>query len=172
MAVLIISGFFLLSLAVQGSVLALAGPNGTHPDIVLVGVVAFGILGGMRNGALVGLAAGLIQDILFGSPLGFFGAIKMMTGAIAGMVSDDIYKDVTIGPMVLTIFFTFFSDLLTFLLMKLFNLPLPLTLFVYLKQYTLARILMHFFLMGLFYPYLYRAQKRQMLFVEDHFSEE
>jgi|LSQX01.2.fsa_nt_gb rod shape-determining protein MreD len=171
MAVVITVLLFAFGIALQGSVLALAGTAGVHPDFLLVATVSLGILGGMRNGAIIGLCAGLLQDILFGSPPGFFAAVKMLTGALAGMVADDIYKDMTAAPMTLVVFFSFFADLLTYLLMKLFALPMPYALPVYLKQYVLVRIAYHFLLTGIIYPPLYRAQRRHALFAEKYFEE-
>ncbi|NLZ38246.1 MAG: rod shape-determining protein MreD [Firmicutes bacterium] len=166
MAPVIIFLLFVLSLALQGSVFALAGPSGTHPDILLIITVALALLSDERRGAIVGLCAGLFQDILFGSPLGFFAAVKMLAGTIAGLLSDYIYKDVTLAPMILTVGFTFFSDLVTFFLLKLFNIGASSSLLVYLYPSTLQRMVLHFLIMGLIYPYLYRAQKKQLLFAE------
>ncbi|MCR3923224.1 MAG: rod shape-determining protein MreD [Firmicutes bacterium] len=163
MAYVLIFLMFVVSLAVQGSVLALVGTSGTHPDILLVVTVGLALLMGARRGAIVGLCAGLLQDILFGAPLGFFAAIKMLTGALAGMMSDDIYKDFTLAPMVLMLVFTLFSDIFTFFLTQLYHIQLPLSLLSYLREYTLLRMVMQFFIMGLIYPYLYRAQKRGLL---------
>lgn len=171
MAPALIFLIFVVSLALQGSVLALSGPSGAHPDILLVVTVALALLADERRGAIVGLSAGLFQDILFGSPLGFFAAIKLLTGAIAGLLSRDIYQDITLAPMVLMFGFTLFSDLITFLLMKLFQLEMPLALFAYLRQFTLQRMVLHFLIMGLVFPYFYRAQKKHLLFA-DHEGEE
>ncbi|NLN06692.1 MAG: rod shape-determining protein MreD [Firmicutes bacterium] len=171
MVVLITALLFVLSVALQGSVLALVGTAGVHPDFLLVVTVSLGILGGTRNGAVIGASAGLLQDILFGSPLGFFAAVKMLIGALAGMVADDIYKDMTAAPMTLIVFFSFFADLLTYLLMKLFALPISYTFSAYLQQYVPVRIAYHFLLTGIVYPPLYRAQRRQVLFPEKSFEE-
>jgi rod shape-determining protein MreD len=171
MAPVLIFLLFVISLVLQGSVLALSGPSGTHPDILLVVTVALALLADERRGAIVGLCAGLFQDILFGSPLGFFAAIKMLTGTVAGLLSDDIYKDVTLAPMVLMLGFTFFSDLVTFFLLKLYQIGASSSLLVYLYPFTLQRMVLHFFIMGVIYPYLYRAQRKRLLFAE-HEEEE
>lgn len=163
MSVLLIFGLFVVSLTIQGSVLALAGTDGTHPDLLLVIVVALALISDARRGAVIGLCAGLLQDILFGSPLGFFAAVKMLTGAAAGLLADDIYKDFTLAPMLLVVFFSLVSDMATFFLMKLYNIPMPFSLLQYLQQFTMLRMFMHFFIMGLIYPYLFQAQKRRFL---------
>lgn len=171
MGPVIIFLLFVVSLALQGSVLALAGPNGVHPDILLVIVVALALLSDSKRGAMAGLAAGLMQDIIFGAPLGFFAFIKMLTGALAGLLADEIYKDFVVAPMLLVAFFSAFSDFMTFLLMELYGIDQPLTLLQYLRQFSAVRLAMHFFIMGLIYPYLYRAQKRHLLFSDSESSD-
>lgn len=166
MAPLLIIVLFLLSLVLQGSVLALAGPSGVQPDILLVVVVALALLADARRGAIVGLCAGLFQDILFGSPMGFFGISKMLVGTAAGMFSEDINQELTLSAMFLMPIFTLLSDAITFILLKVYRIQAALSLFTYLQQITLPRIAMHLLIMGIIYPYLFRAQKRDLLFAE------
>jgi rod shape-determining protein MreD len=144
-------------------VLALAGPQGVHPDLVLVVVVALGLLTDSKKGALAGLAGGLMQDVIFGAPLGFFGFVKALTGLLAGLMSDDIYKDLVLAPMLVVAFLSAVSDSVIFLMMELFGISQPLSMLPYLHHFTLPRLLMHFFVMGLVYPWLYRAHKRHWL---------
>ena len=61
---------FLASLAIQGSVLALAAPGGVHPDILLVVTVALSALAGPRRGAITGLC-GTDAGYSFRFTLGF-----------------------------------------------------------------------------------------------------
>ena len=49
MAPLLIFVIFVISLALQGSVLALAGPAGVQPDILLVVTVALALLADLRR---------------------------------------------------------------------------------------------------------------------------
>ncbi|HZK24262.1 MAG TPA: rod shape-determining protein MreD [Oscillospiraceae bacterium] len=171
MAALLIFVLFISSLVLQGSVLALAGPSGVQPDILLVVTVALALLADARRGAIVGLCAGLAQDILFGSPLGFFALSKMLVGTTAGLLSSDINKELTLSAMVLMPIFTIISDLISFILLKLYQIQFPLPLLTYLKQVTLPHIAMHFLIMGIIYPFLFRAQKRNLLFAESEAEE-
>lgn len=158
--------FFLIiiSLALQGSILAMAGPGATQPDFLLVLTVGIALISGSNKGAMFGLAAGLLQDILFGSPLGFFAFLNMLTGVLAGMFADDLYKDNLLAPMFLVVILSFIYDLVYLPLLFLFNIPLIYSLTAYLGQYIAPRVLFHFLLMGLIYPYLYRAHKRRLFF--------
>lgn len=161
---------FLVSLALQGSVLVLISPGGVHPDLVLVLVVALALLSDSKRGALLGLAAGLMQDIIFGAPLGFFAFVKAIVGASAGLLAEEINRDLVLVPMLLVVVFSVFNDLMPFLLKEFAGISQPFSALQYLQQFSLGRLMMHFFIMGLVYPYLYRAQKRRLLFPQTESS--
>ncbi|MGW5241345.1 rod shape-determining protein MreD [Monashia sp. NPDC004114] len=57
------------------------------PDLVLVGVVATAVLRGPVHGALVGLVAGWVVELVppVGSPLGLTPLVLMAGGAVAGL---------------------------------------------------------------------------------------
>ncbi|MDW7651245.1 MAG: rod shape-determining protein MreD, partial [Bacillota bacterium] len=137
MGPLLIFAMFVVSLALQGSVLALVGTSGVHPDILLVLVVVLGLLSDTKHGALAGLAAGLLQDVMFGSPLGFFAFINMLTGALAGMLADEVNKDFMPAPVMLVAFFTVFSGLLAFMLTRFYSIPQPHSFVEYMQQVSL-----------------------------------
>lgn len=58
------------------------------PDLVLIGVVATAVLRGAVHGALVGLAAGWVVELIppVGRPLGLTALVMMVAGAAAGAV--------------------------------------------------------------------------------------
>lgn len=162
MEVLIIAGMFIFCLVFQGSVLALAG-NGVQPDILLLAVVSLALLSDSRRGAFLGLAAGLLQDILFASPLGFFTVGKMLAGAVAGMFSREIYRDLVLVPLIISVFLTGLNDSVTFFMAKLFDLP-QVPLHEFWRMVTLPRMLLHLPLMALVYTMLFRGQKKGLIF--------
>jgi rod shape-determining protein MreD len=57
-------------LVLQGSLFPLLWPLAYQPDPLLVLVISLSILLGEKRGSLVGLAAGLLQDISLGPPWG------------------------------------------------------------------------------------------------------
>jgi rod shape-determining protein MreD len=165
MGFVIIFALFVTSLVLQGSVLALVSPGGVHPDFLLIFVIALALLSDSRKGALLGLGAGLLQDILFASPLGFFATGKMLAGTLAGLLAHEIYRDFIPAPMLLVAGLTLFNETVTYLLMDIyFNINISLA--HYLQQYSLPRAAMHLLLMALIYPHLYRCQQRQVFFTE------
>jgi len=165
MTFLLIFGVSVISLVLQGSVMALVGTGGVHPDILFVVVVALALLSDSKRGALTGLSMGLLQDILFASPLGFFSFGKMLAGTLAGMLAHEIYREIVWAPMLIVAVLTMVNEAIVYLMMNLYFTP-PITLLHYLRHFSLSRMIMHLLIMALIYPCLYRAQKRNLLFVE------
>lgn len=77
------------------------------PNTALILVVIFSVLWGRNNGAIIGLLAGLAQDILMGSAIGVNGLIYFFIALAIGTIENSILKDSNITP----IFFTTLSTL-------------------------------------------------------------
>lgn len=65
-------------------------------------VVAVGIVRGSEAGAVGGIAAGLVQDLLGGTTLGVNGLSKMAIGFAAGLFERSIYIEDPLLPAVAT----------------------------------------------------------------------
>lgn len=61
-------------------------PGDWMPDLVLIGVVSTAVLRGPLHGAIVGLTAGWLVELVppVGSPLGLTALVTMTAGAVAG----------------------------------------------------------------------------------------
>lgn len=72
-------------------------PAAWTPDLVLIGVVASAVLRGPVHGALVGLAAGWVVELIppVGRPLGLAALVMMLAGAVAGAVGTSSLRS---GP--------------------------------------------------------------------------
>ncbi|MBS4022941.1 MAG: rod shape-determining protein MreD [Dethiobacter sp.] len=165
MGIIFIFGLFVISLVIQGSVLALAGTGGVHPDILFVVVVALALLSDGKRGALLGFSAGMLQDIVFASPIGFFTFGKMLAGLLAGLLAHEIYRDFVPVPVIVVTVLTVLNEAVTYLLMNMYFNP-QVTFIHYLQHFSLPRVAMHILVMAIAYPYLYTAQKRRMFFHE------
>ena len=74
-----------------------------QPDILLVAVLFFSLFFDYKRSLEVGIAAGLIRDLVTS---GFFGINTVLFGAVAFLVSfysDKIYKDFFMAQVLLTI---------------------------------------------------------------------
>ncbi|HHY23720.1 MAG TPA: rod shape-determining protein MreD [Clostridiaceae bacterium] len=85
-------GIFIIIL-VQTTVLDYIKINDIKPNLILVYTVCSSILEGSTGGALIGLFAGLTQDIVAGKTLGFYAILGMYLGAISGLANKMLFKD-------------------------------------------------------------------------------
>ena len=92
--------FVLLLYVVQTSLLPLIAFHGASADFLLLFAVSFGFIRGMRLGVLAGFLAGLLQDLLSGTFLGMNTLTKMLAGLIAGALSDRVFKEQMLLPVV------------------------------------------------------------------------
>jgi rod shape-determining protein MreD len=76
----------LLIIPLQASLLAPLTLGGIKPDLALAFIFVIGLVAGPVEGALVGIAIGLIQDIGSASLLGFTGLSRGIIGLIAGLL--------------------------------------------------------------------------------------
>lgn len=86
------TGIFIIIL-VQTTILDFIKFNDIKPNLILVYTVCSSILEGSTGGALIGLFAGLTQDIVSGKVMGFYAILGMYLGAISGLASKRLYKD-------------------------------------------------------------------------------
>jgi rod shape-determining protein MreD len=109
----VIAGILLLNMVFQSTLLPFLQIVGTQPDTLIVLVTCFGLLGGSYHGMLVGILGGLLQDILYGGPIGLNALQYMIIGYLIGLLYESIFVDRIIVP----IFFVFCGSLLRGLMM-------------------------------------------------------
>ncbi|MBI2200730.1 MAG: rod shape-determining protein MreD [Armatimonadetes bacterium] len=99
---LMYGGALIVAALVQTAWLVRMPIAGAVMDPVLVLAVATGILRGAESGAVVGLAGGLLQDLLSGGPLGMHGLSKLVVGFGSGLFERSIYIENPFLPAVAT----------------------------------------------------------------------
>jgi rod shape-determining protein MreD len=109
---LIYSGLLVAAGLVHGAWLARVEISGAILDPLLPIAVAVGILRGAESGAAVGLAGGLLQDLLGGGPLGVNGLTKLVVGFASGLFERSIYIENPLLPAVATFAGTLLSEIL------------------------------------------------------------
>ncbi len=146
---------FALALLLEGSVLSFFIMEQALPDLILVMVVSLGFVLGERRGALVGLCAGLFQDVIFGSALGFFALAKMLLGYGAGRLGRELYQDQLLAPALLVFVGTLIHEfLLYFLVNQYLGLGLPVEWS--LSRFFVPKSLYNMGLALMVYPLIYR----------------
>jgi rod shape-determining protein MreD len=66
---------------------------GVTPDTALIFIVSYGILRGDIEGALFGLAAGLMHDMFGGYYIGLYAMLGFLTGYVCGKPFKDFFHD-------------------------------------------------------------------------------
>lgn len=66
---------------------------GIKPDLVMLVVVLNGFLLGTKEGAFLGFAGGIIEDLFSGSYIGLNALSKMVAGYLAGAAGERLYRE-------------------------------------------------------------------------------
>ncbi|MDR7418674.1 MAG: rod shape-determining protein MreD [Armatimonadota bacterium] len=82
----LLAGCLLAGAVIDGAWLSRL-PLGAGPDLLLLVVLAVGLRRGFESGAVIGVVAGYVRDLLSGSPLGVFALSYLAVGAMAGAAS-------------------------------------------------------------------------------------
>lgn len=107
---------FLISLILQSTLFSHLTVAGVKPDLVLILVVLYALLHGPKEGALIGFAGGLLQDLLFGQNIGINALTKIIVGYIFGVLDRKIYKENLLIPIAALFLGTFVNETILHLL--------------------------------------------------------
>lgn len=153
---------FIFALLVEGSVFSFFMLEKALPDIFLVMVVSLGFILDERRGAIIGLCAGLLQDVIFSSALGFFALAKMILGYGAGLLGRELYREQLLAPVLLVFVATLTHEfILYFLVSQFMGFGLPVEwslgrLFIPKAFYNMALTLLIY---PLFFRFYHRKRK-------------
>ena len=112
-----------VAILIQSTILDWISIGGVKPDISLVILIFIAHKRGSMTGQVSGFCAGLIQDFLSLSPLGFHSLIKTILGYIYGLLTENIFVDPIFTPMILVGVGTLMKGLLSALTGTLFAIP-------------------------------------------------
>lgn len=98
----------LVCVVIQSTLLHFISPDMIVPDLILLVVVFTSAQKGMMKGEILGFGAGLAEDFLTGSFLGFNAFIKTIIGFIFGMMN----KRIVFRPLLFSFFFAAAATLL------------------------------------------------------------
>src|SRR5690606_14639204 len=77
----------------QVTLVPLVMPGAARPDGVLVLATLAGFMGGSRYGLVMGMAGGLLLDLVTGRFLGLHLLIKGAAGAVGGQSARHVYRE-------------------------------------------------------------------------------
>ena len=93
----------LVSFVLQCSVFSHIAFAGIIPNMMIVLTASFGFMRGEKEGLIIGFFCGLLNDIFFGSFLGFYALVLMYTGYLNGKFSRIFYPEDIKLPIALII---------------------------------------------------------------------
>jgi len=165
MRILAISILLLVNMALEATLFQGFRIYGFKPDFTLMIVVSYGILRGKRDGGYIGLAAGLMVDIMYGKVFGIYALAYMITGYVSGTFNEKVFKDSMLPAMmfngIAVALFQMIVYLFSYLTNSLGYFGMPFVEFV------LTRLLPLFIyngiLSGPFYKLIYRFDKSELL---------
>lgn len=109
----------LVSLILQSTLLPRLSFYGIHGDLLLIVVILSSLLMGRHHGAVVGFAAGLLQDLSSGTFFGLNTFSKMILGYVFGLVEEQIFKEHVFLPVMSMAIATVANAFITSIIMML-----------------------------------------------------
>ncbi len=100
---LVVILFVIFSFILQCSVFSHIAFAGIIPNMMIILTASFGFMRGEKEGLLIGFFCGLLNDIFFGSFLGFYALVLMYIGYLNGKFSRIFYPEDIKLPMALIV---------------------------------------------------------------------
>ncbi|MDO4648646.1 MAG: rod shape-determining protein MreD [Eubacteriales bacterium] len=91
----------LCSFLLQSTVVHSISLGSISPNLILILVVSFGLMRGRKSGLWVGFFSGILIDIFYGYPFGFYALIYMYIGFFSGYAHRICYDDDLKVPVLL-----------------------------------------------------------------------
>lgn len=111
--------FILVNFLLETSVFSHFRMAGVVPQLTLILTCAFGFMRGEKEGMVIGFFCGLLQDICFGTFLGFYALLYLYVGYLNGKFSRIFYPEDIKLPLVLILLSNLTYDLLCYCLLFL-----------------------------------------------------
>lgn len=121
-ALLLLLGVVLI---LQTTIMDYLSVYGVKPDLVMLLVIFNGFLLGPREGAFLGFAGGIIEDLFSGSYIGINALTKMVAGYLAGISGERLYKENSLVVSGVTFFSTTVGLLVNYLLLLYLKIHMP-----------------------------------------------
>lgn len=100
---LIVALFIIICFVLQCSVFDSLAFAGIIPNLMIILTSSFGFMRGEKEGLVIGFFSGLLNDIFFGSFLGFYALLLMYIGYINGKFSRIFYPEDIKLPLALIV---------------------------------------------------------------------
>ena len=96
--------FILLAFTIQNCVFPLLPFLAATPNLLLILTFSFGFIHGREAGMIYGILSGLLLDLFYSGPFGFYTLIYIFIGYFNGSFTRYYYEDYITLPLILRIF--------------------------------------------------------------------
>ena len=96
--------FILLPFTIQNCVFPLLPFLAATPNLLLILTFSFGFIHGREAGMIYGILSGLLLDLFYSGPFGFYTLIYIFIGYFNGSFTRYYYEDYITLPLILSIF--------------------------------------------------------------------
>lgn len=105
----------------QSTLLNRIAIKGVRPDLALIVLVFVSMRRGSMVGQVSGFAAGIFEDLMNVSPLGFHSLLRTVIGYLYGVFAGNVFIDPFLMPMVLTVIATILKGVLAGIISAVFG---------------------------------------------------
>ena len=141
----------ILAFTIQNCVFPLLPFLSAAPNLLLILTFSFGFMHGKEAGMYYGLLAGLLMDLFYSGPFGFYTLIFIYIGYVNGICTKYYYEDYITLPLILSVVnelaYNFYIYVLRFLIRRklnigyyFFNLVLPEIIFTVVTTLLIYRL--------------------------------
>ena len=95
-----------------------------YPSLLFVFAIAYSIINGKREGVIIGVLSGVLQDIFFYSGFGINSLINMLLCVVAALIGENIYKEKRLIPVITSIILYLIKVLAIGIIFSLVNLKI------------------------------------------------
>jgi rod shape-determining protein MreD len=74
-----------------------------YPSLLFIFAIAYSIINGKKEGVIIGVLSGVLQDIFFYNGFGINSLINMLLCVVAAMIGENIYKEKRLIPVITSI---------------------------------------------------------------------
>lgn len=117
--------FILMAFIIQTCIFPLIPVFSAKPNLLLILTFSFGFIYGSNTGMLCGLLSGLLMDLFYTGPFGFYSLVFIYIGYANGLFSKYYYDDFITLPLILCVgselIYNFYIYVIRFLLRARLN---------------------------------------------------
>ena len=95
--------------------------RGVWPSFLFIFSIAYSIINGRKEGIIIGVISGLLQDIFFYQCFGANALINMICCFIAGRIGDGIWREKRLIPMITVFLVTVFKVIGIYVILYFMN---------------------------------------------------